>query len=47
MHEIVEGLTVDLDAYGDVVGFDIQRASRKFDLSKVETIALPVVSAAE
>jgi uncharacterized protein YuzE len=24
--EIVEGLTVDLDASGDVVGFDIDRA---------------------
>ena len=29
--EIVEGLTVDLDASGDVVGFDIDGASRKFD----------------
>ena len=44
--EIVEGLAVDLDANGDVVGFDIEHASRKVDLSKVETIALPVVSAA-
>jgi uncharacterized protein YuzE len=39
--EIVEGLVVDLDANGDVVGFDIDHASRKLDLSKVETIALP------
>jgi len=45
--EIVEGLTVDLDANGDVVGFDIDRASRKFDLSKIETIALPAATAAE
>jgi uncharacterized protein YuzE len=45
--EIVEGLVVDLDANGDVVGFDIEHASRKLDLSKVETIALPKVSAAE
>ncbi len=37
--EIVEGLIVDLDAKGDVVGFDIDRASRKLDLSKIETIA--------
>ncbi len=45
--EIVEGLIVDLDAKVDVVGFDIDRASRKLDLSKIETIALPPASAAE
>jgi uncharacterized protein YuzE len=38
---------VDLDANGDVVGFDIDHASRKLDLSKVETIALPPATAAE
>lgn len=45
--EIVEGLVVDFDADGNVVGIDIDHASRKLDLSKVETIALPPVSAAE
>jgi uncharacterized protein YuzE len=45
--EIVEGLVVDFDAACNVVGFDIDDASRKLDLSKVETIALPPVSAAE
>ena len=45
--EIVTGLVVDLDANGEVVGFDIDHASRKLDLSKVETIALPPASAAE
>jgi len=45
--EIVDGLVVDLDANGDVVGFDIDHASRKFDLSKIETIALPAVNVAE
>jgi uncharacterized protein YuzE len=45
--EIVEGLNVDLDANGDVVGFDIDHASGKLDLSRIETIALPPVSAAE
>jgi len=45
--EIVEGLNVDLDANGDVVGFDIDHASGKLDLSKIETIALPQVNAAE
>jgi uncharacterized protein YuzE len=45
--EIVEGLVVDFDANGDVVGFDIDHASRKLDLTKIETIDLPPVSAAE
>jgi uncharacterized protein YuzE len=45
--EVVEGLIVDLDANGNVVGFDIDHASRKLDLSKIETIALPPASAAE
>ena len=45
--EIVEGLAVDFDADGNVVGFDIEHASRKLDLSKVETIALPPAHAAE
>jgi uncharacterized protein YuzE len=45
--EVVEGLVVDLDANGDVVGFDIEHASRKLDLSKIETIALPPASATE
>jgi uncharacterized protein YuzE len=44
---VVEGLVVDLDAKGNVVGFDIDHASTKFDLSKVETVALPTVRAAE
>ncbi|HZQ13558.1 MAG TPA: DUF2283 domain-containing protein [Pseudolabrys sp.] len=45
--EIALGLNVDLDARGEVVGFDIDHASRKLDLSKVETIALPPATAAE
>jgi uncharacterized protein YuzE len=45
--EIVEGLNVDLDAKGDVVGFDIDGASGKLDLSRIETIALPPARAAE
>ena len=32
--EIVEGLVADLDANGNVVGFDIDRASRKLDLPR-------------
>jgi len=45
--EIAEGLIVDFDADGNVVGLDIDHASRKLDLSKVETVALPPASAAE
>jgi uncharacterized protein YuzE len=39
--EVAAGLNVDFDAKGDVVGFDIDGASRKLDLSTLETIALP------
>ena len=45
--EVVEGINVDLDANGDVVGFDIDHASGKLDLSRVETFALPPATAAE
>jgi uncharacterized protein YuzE len=45
--EIVEGLVVDFDAGGNVVGLDIDHASSKLDLSKIETIALPPAHAAE
>jgi uncharacterized protein YuzE len=45
--EIVEGLVVDFDAKGDVVGLDIDHASKKLDLSVIETFSLPPVSAAE
>jgi uncharacterized protein YuzE len=45
--EIVEGLNVDLDANGDVVGIDIDHASSKLDLSRIDTVALPLVSAGE
>lgn len=40
--EIADGLNVDLDAAGEVVGFDIDHASRRLDLSTLETVALPL-----
>jgi uncharacterized protein YuzE len=40
--EVVEGLNVDIDATGQVVGLDLDLASKRFDLSQLETIALPV-----
>ena len=42
--EVSEGLNVDLDANGDVVGFDIDHASKRLDLATLETEALPVRS---
>jgi uncharacterized protein YuzE len=39
--EVAEGLNVDLDARGEVVGLDIDHASR-LDLGTLETVALPV-----
>jgi uncharacterized protein YuzE len=45
VREVAPGLNVDLDAAGDVVGFDIDHASRKLDLTSLETTALPVHTA--
>ncbi len=40
--EVTDGLNVDLDAAGQVVGFDIDHASHRLDLSTLETEALPL-----
>jgi uncharacterized protein YuzE len=42
VREVADGLNVDIDAEGNVVGFDIDRASSRLDLSTLETIALPL-----
>lgn len=42
VREVAEGLNVDLNAAGEVVGFDIDHASKRFDLSTLETVALPL-----
>ena len=39
--EVADGLHVDLDASGGVVGFDVDHASR-LDLQTLETVAMPV-----
>ena len=44
--EIVSGLNVDFDAGGNVVGLDIDGASRKLDLGTLEATELPVGKAA-
>lgn len=43
--EVSDGLNVDLDTAGGAVGFDIDRASQRLDLSTLETEALPLRSA--
>jgi uncharacterized protein YuzE len=40
--EVADGLVVDLDSKGEVVGFDIDQASTRLDLSTLETVALPL-----
>jgi len=40
--EIADGLVVDYDETGQVVGIDIQHASKRMDLTKIETEHLPV-----
>ncbi|MBW4038008.1 MAG: DUF2283 domain-containing protein [Acidobacteria bacterium] len=40
--EISEGLVVDYDEAGRVVGLDIQHASQSLDLSRIETEHLPL-----
>ena len=42
--EVRDGLNVDIDANGQVVGFDIDHASQRLDLSTLETEALPLHS---
>lgn len=42
--EIVNGLVVDFDEVGNVVGIDIDRASQKLDLKTIETVSLPVLT---
>lgn len=43
--EVSDGLNVDFDAAGNVIGFDIDHASKRLDLSTLETEALSVHSA--
>lgn len=41
VREVADGLNVDLDAAGAVVGFDIDNASTRMDLATLETVSLP------
>ena len=40
--EIADGLNVDLNAEGEVVGFDIDHASTHLDLTTLEAVELPL-----
>lgn len=40
--EVAEGINVDLNADGEVVGFDIDHASSHLDLTTLEAIELPL-----
>ncbi len=40
--EVADGVNVDLAADGEIVGFDIDHASARLDLTTLETVALPV-----
>jgi uncharacterized protein YuzE len=42
--EITDGLVIDFDARGDIVGIDIDHASQKLDLKMLETVSLPTVT---
>lgn len=42
--EISDGLVLDFDDAGNVVGIDIDHASEKLDLKTIETISLPALA---
>lgn len=42
--EVTDGLQVDINAAGEIVGFDIDQASSRMDLSTLETNSLPLRS---
>jgi uncharacterized protein YuzE len=42
--EIQDGVVIDVDAEGQIVGIDIQHASELLDLTTLETQSLPTAS---
>ena len=42
--EVADGIVVDLDEAGSVVGIDIQHASERLDLSTLEIESLPAAA---
>lgn len=45
--EVSEGVVLDYDANGDIVGIDIDQASHKLDLTEVATSHVPIPANAE
>lgn len=45
VRQVADGVTVDIDEAGEIVGFDLEGASKRFDLSQVETRDLPAATA--
>ena len=41
--EVADGVVMDIDAGGNIVGFDIDHASERLDLASIETVALPAL----
>ncbi|MGA2630660.1 MAG: DUF2283 domain-containing protein [Terriglobia bacterium] len=42
--EIGNGLVIDFDAEGNIVGIDIDHASKKLDLQTLETVSVPALT---
>ena len=42
--EIADGLVIDFDNAGQIVGIDIQHASERIDLSSIESAHLPIAN---
>jgi uncharacterized protein YuzE len=42
--EVGEGVVIDFDKQGNPVGIDIQHASKRLDLSTLETVSLPTAT---
>ncbi len=45
-NEVAPGIVVDFDSAGNIVGIDIDNASKKVDLTKLEAVDLPFTSVA-
>ena len=42
--EVKSGIVLDFDADGNLIGIDIDRASKRVDLSRLEAESLPLTS---
>jgi uncharacterized protein YuzE len=40
--ELADGLNADFDSAGNIIGFDIDHASKRLDLDSVEAVSLPL-----